>query len=238
VLLCVYRSRHAGDVAAVVDKALALGADVRLWALEAEDPALAAHTVGVGPGVRTELMNGLWAMGPHEPDATVVIWDDDVAFERSDLAGLLRAVRRGGFDLAQPTHGPGGHRGWPVTFSRPLSLARWVSWIEVGPVVVVQPGWVDRVLPFPDGFGMGWGIELVWHDLTKEGCRLGMIDAVSIHHLTVVGTDYDAEPERARVRGLLLARSAHGSRELQRCLGTWRPWQRQPPWSAGVDAAH
>jgi hypothetical protein len=231
VLIAVYRARHAADVARVVRSAEALGADVRLWALEAEDPRLAAHTLGVGPGLRTDLMNRLWRDRPCDPDATVVLLDDDIAFVRGDLAGLLRGVRRAGFDLAQPTHAPGAHRGWPFTWSRYLTLARWVTWVEVGPVVVVGPKVRDEVLPFPPGFGMGWGIETVWYEHGRDdGWRLGMVDAVSIHHLTVVGTDYDVGPERARVREMLEAR---GTRvvDLQHCLGTWRPWQRQPPWS-------
>lgn len=234
VFIGVYRTRHAPDVRAVVAQARALGADVRLWALAAEDPDLAEHTLGVGPGLRTELMNRLWAARPCAPDATVVLWDDDIAFERSDLAGLLRGVRRCGFDLAQPTHAPGAHRGWRFTWSRYLTLARWVSWIEVGPVVVVGPAIRDQVLPFPPGFGMGWGIELLWFEqATAGGWRLGMVDAVGIHHLTVVGTDYDIEPERARAAAMLLERGT-GVTALQRCLATWRPWQRTPPWySAG-----
>ena len=201
VLLCVYRTRHVPDVQRIVDEVLRIGGEVRLWALEEEAPLLAAQTLGAGPGQRTELLNRLWEARPCQPDAAVVLWDDDAVFERGDLARLLRVVQRGGFDMAQPTHGPGAHRGWKVTFSRYLSIARWVGWIEVGPVVVVAPRVRDEVLPLPSGFGMGWGIELVWHDQARAGgWRLGMVDAVSIHHLTVVGTDYDVEPERARAR--------------------------------------
>jgi len=230
VLVGVYRTRHVPDVERVVEQVLRLGGDVRLWALQEVAPTLAAHTLGVGPGLRTDLMNRLWETGPCHPDATVVLWDDDIAFERGDLARLLRAVARGGFDLAQPTHGPGAHRGWKVTYSRYLSIARWVGWIEVGPVVVVAPRIREQVLPFPPGFGMGWGVELVWYDQARAlGWRLGMVDAVSIHHLTVVGTDYDVESERARVRGMLAERASRVV-ELQHHLGTWRPWQRRAPW--------
>lgn len=230
VLIAIYRSRYAAGVLHVVEQAAAMDADIRLWALDEEAPELADHTLGAGRAPRTELMNELWAARDCHPDATVVLWDDDIVFERSDLAGLLRAVRRSGFDLAQPTHAPGAHRGWRVTYSRYLSIARWVGWVEVGPVVVVRPSVRDQILPFPPDFGMGWGVELVWRDLAVAGgWRLGMVDAVGIHHLAVVGTDYDVVAERARVAGMLRQRG-HDIASIQEHRGTWRPWRRHPPW--------
>jgi hypothetical protein len=231
-LLCVYRPRFAGAVERVARDAQAVGVEVRLWALDDVVPSLRDHTVGSGPGPRTELLNRLFASLPDALHGPVVLWDDDVAFARGDLGQLLRAVDAAGFDLAQPSHGPGSHRAWPFTFSRALTLARRTGWIESGPVVVVGPGRRDEVLPLPDDFGMGWGIEVLWHDLEREGCRLGIVDAVSIHHLAVTGADYDVLPERARARALLQARGSRVT-DQQELHGTWRPWQRQPPWETG-----
>ena len=54
---------------------------------------------------------------------------------------------------------------------------------------------------------MGWGVELDWLDLHKEGCVLGIVDAVRVRHEGRAGGGLrlrewylrrPAEPRRAR----------------------------------------
>ena len=77
---------------------------------------------------------------------------------------------------------------------------------------------------------MGWGLELDWIDLSGEGCRLGIVDAVQVAHLGKVGGTYDDTAIRARMREELAARGVDDWAPLQRTLATWRPWQRRPSW--------
>ena len=230
--VCVYRERHAAVVERLVAEAASLGMAVALWALDAasRSPRLAAATVGAGPGPRLALQNRLCTALAASAAGPLVLADDDVVFERGGLGRLLSAVERCGFGIAQPAHAPGSHRSHSFTASRPLTLARQTSFVEVGPLVVVATGWRARVLPLPEEFAMGWGLELVWHDLARDGCRLGIVDAVTIRHLAPAAADYDRGPEAERVRALLRARNLRSLREVQRRLAVWRVWERRPTW--------
>jgi hypothetical protein len=86
-------------------------------------------------------------------------------------------------------------------------------------------------MPFPDGIGMGWGLELDWIDLQEDGCRLGIVDSTPIRHLSPFAAAYPADDEIARLTRLLEERGAPGWRGLRRTLATWRPWRRRPPWA-------
>ena len=229
-LLCVYRTRHVWAVERLVVEARGLGATVALWALEAVAPALAAVTVGCGSGPRVTLLNRLLETMAPAHRGPLVLADDDVTFVRGGLGILLAMAERCGFAIAQPAHAPGSHANHDLTRSRPLTLARRTAFVEIGPLVVIATDWRDRVVPFPPDFGMGWGLDLLWHDLMKEGARLGIVDAVTIHHLEPPGRDYDDGPERARVGAMMEARGLRSLRDIQHDLGAWRVWARRPPW--------
>ena len=105
------------------------------------------------------------------------------------------------------------------------------DFVESGPLFVVGPRFRDRILPLPESRGMGWGLEIDWHDLIRDGCRLGIVDRTPVEHLGEWAGDYDrTEPHEALVDELQT--HAHpmwsGMRET---VGTWRPWQQRPPWT-------
>lgn len=229
VLVSIYRSRNAGTIAALAADAGDAGWRVLLWALDETVPEVAHWTVGEGPGERTTLLNRLVELADAGPAEHVVIVDDDVEVVRSGLSELLQTVVRAGFGLAQPAHHPRSHYSHRTTVRAPWSRARQAAFVEIGPVVVVSPAWRSRVFPIPDGYGMGWGLELLWSSLADEGCRLGIVDAVPVRHLDPPATTYDPTPERARVERLA---GSHGGAELfARPPGQpWRPWRRRPPW--------
>jgi hypothetical protein len=232
-LVCVYRERRTAVVERLVEDAAAVGLSVALWALDApsRSPRLAAATIGTGPGPRLALLNRLCATRAASVPGPLVLADDDVEFVRGGLGRLLGAVERCGFGIAQPAHAPGSHRSHSFTASRPLTLARETSFVEVGPLVVVAARWRTRVLPLPEEFAMGWGLDLVWHDLAREGCRLGIVDAVTIRHLAAPASQYERGPEAERLRALLLARNLRSVHALQRRLAAWRVWERRPAWA-------
>lgn len=228
-LIGVYRSRNADRVRRLVEPALVEGWSVAWWALDDVVGDLAGVTVGSGSGAKLPLLNELLRRSGSRAE-WLVVSDDDVTFERGDVVGLVSLCTRAGLDLAQParTDSAVDHE---ITTARRLSLARRTSFVEIGPLFVVGPGWRDRIVPFPEERGMGWGLELEWHELHREGCALGIVDAVRVRHEGFRGEDYDDRTEVHRVHEELATRGFGGWSDVQSTLATWRPWQRLPAWA-------
>jgi len=237
-LIGVYRRRNAHHVVALVNWARGGGWSTAWWALDEVDPGLADVTVGVGPGLRLALFNDLATRVLGE--GYVVVSDDDVVFTRGSLVELVRVCGRAGLDLAQPARADDNsvfdfnvaHR---ITRARRFSQVRITSFVEVGPLFVIGPRWRDRILPFPEERGMGWGLELDWFELWKSGCRLGIVDVIRVAHMGKTGSDYDFAEEAERIHAELSRRRYEGWEDVQRTIGVWRPWSKSPPWlRAGV----
>ena len=236
-LLCVYRERNRDGVRALVDEARRLRMTVALWALDDAAPAVAPFTVGVGRGLRMDLLNRLWEVVRESAPHQVVVADDDVSFTHGSLAQLLEAATVCGFGIAQPAQRWNSAWRHEITRKRVLALARQTTFVEIGPLFVVTGSWIPRVLPFPDGFGMGWGLDLVWLDLLREGCRLGVVDCVTVHqHDPAGGREYDTSREVERLRAELRERNLESPADAQCTLRSWHVWQARPPWLA-ADAA-
>ena len=228
-LVGVYRARNEHYVRDLARPALEQGWTVAWWALDRVADELADITVGVGAGTKFDLLNEVLGTlgGSYE---WLVVSDDDVTFARGDVVALRRRCERAGLDLAQPGRADSGVS-HPITAARRLSRARRTSFVEIGPLFVVGPRWRDRILPFPAGVGMGWGLELDWFGLAEEGCVLGIVDSMPVRHEGTAGEDYDAEGEYERLLQLFAARGMSWS-DVQLTLDTWRPWQPWPPWAS------
>jgi len=227
-LVGVYRARNAWNVRAVSAPALARGWMVAWWALDEIVDDLAGITIGSGAGARLPLLNDVLRLSGSS-EGWLVVSDDDVVFDRGDVATLLSLCARAELDLAQPARNDAA-LDHGITAARRLSLARRTSFVEIGPLFVVGPGWRNRIVPFPEERGMGWGLELEWHDLHREGCVLGIVDAVRVRHMGDRGESYDFRAAAHRVHEELEDRGFDGWSELQVTLATWRPWQRSPDW--------
>jgi hypothetical protein len=232
-LIGVYRRRNASHVSALVAEARAEAWSTAWWALDAPADQLADVTVGVGPGLRLPLLNSLADRVPDE--GYLLVADDDVLFTRGSLRELIAVCARAGLDLAQPARSDDNSQfefnvAHAITRALRLSRARLTSFVEIGPLVVVGPRWRHSILPFPDERGMGWGLELDWHELWKSGCLLGIVDAVRVAHLGEPGGDYEASDEAERIHAELARRRYEGWKDVQRTLAIWRPWRRSPPW--------
>jgi hypothetical protein len=184
--------------------------------------------------MKFDLVNGLIAARPPAPGDHVVVADDDVVFVRGNLVAFVATAESAGLDLAQPAHVLRSNISHRITWRRPLSTARLTSFVEIGPLVAIAPEWRDRIVPFPAGVGMGWGLDLQWADLRDEGCRLGIVDATPIRHLSPFATAYVPDEEIAKLTQLLEERGAPGWKGVRRTLATWRPWRKRPPWLAQV----
>jgi glycosyltransferase involved in cell wall biosynthesis len=230
LLFSVYRARNAGALAPAVGDAVARGWDVRLWALDEPADPLRAVTVGSGPGAKFPLLNRLVDAVDLDGYDWAIVVDDDVELPPGALSKLLTVAGRAGLDLAQPAHTEGSHRTFPITVRKPLAVARRTSFVEIGPVFAVRRPWLTRVLPFPARHAMGWGLELEWFDLACEGARLGVVDALAVRHVGPVGRGYRWREEHARLAADVEARGLTSFADIQRTLGTWRPWQPVAPW--------
>ena len=70
---------------------------------------------------------------------------------------------------------------------------------------VVGPGCRDRILPFPQERGMGWGSSSSGTS-SSSGCALGIVDAVRVRHAGELGEGYDHRAQAHQVRGAGQAR--------------------------------
>jgi hypothetical protein len=226
----VYRSVNAANVVRLTNEAIGHGWQIRLWALDRIVPELATYTVGAGPGQKFPLVNQLL----DGPDGDVVEWmvvaDDDFVFVDGSLGDLLALGDLAGLDLFQPAHTEMSYCELALPRRVGLAVARQTTFVEIGPVFAVRRPWAARIVPFPSGHTMGWGLELEWMDLVDDGAVLGIVDAVPIRHLSPVGRSYAWREQLERLNELLRARGLDSIDEAQRTIAVWRPWQHRPPW--------
>jgi hypothetical protein len=225
VVVGVYRHDNARRMAALVPD----GWRSAFWALDAVHDDVRERTVGSGPGGKFALCNALVRHVEPRPGEWVVVVDDDVVVP-AGLDAFVRRAAEAGFGLCQPAHSRDSNASHPVTVRRRLHRARWFSYVEIGPVFAVSPQWQPRVLPFPEDMGMGWGLELLWMDLEREGLRLGIVDDVTMDHLVPPGRTYDLSVEGRRLETMLHERGARQLADLMRLHGRWWVWQRRPRW--------
>jgi len=219
-MLSVYRSRNCALVQRMVRDMH--GHHMGLWALDEITPELETHTMGSGPGGRFQLLNRLAVGVP--PHHWLLVSDDDVVFKSGGLLTFLALADRLELDIVQPAHTVvGSTYSHTITGRRPFRLGRETTFVEIGPVVAFSPTARRHVVPFPEG-GMGWGTELSWYDLQREGLRLGIIDATPLRHVSPVGTGYDFSAEGARLRRMFDERGLRDWGDVQRTVRSRYFW--------------
>ncbi|MCO8127433.1 hypothetical protein NHL50_09440 [Acidimicrobiia bacterium EGI L10123] len=229
-VVSVYRRRNADTLLDLLRPVAAReGVHVRLWALDDEAPELTRWTTGAGPGGRFELLNRLLA---EAPAGYVALVDDDVSFTKGDLATFMKLVDHLGFDLAQPGHSVNSSRGHNFTTIEPLSIARRTTFIEIGPIVAIAPSIRPAIQPFPGRTPMGWGVDVEWSDLARNGDRrFGIIDATPIRHADRPGGGYSDDSqdhERRAVQDALNVRGLSAVTDVQAAIDMVRPWRVRP----------
>lgn len=234
ILISIYRKKNELSVKSLVRQAELAGIGVVLWALDEPISGLSSLTVGSGPGPRLELYNRLWGTLSSAGIQQVVIADDDVVIATGSLEQFCSASIDCGFGIAQPSHCMASIHSYSFTRVRRLVLARQTTFVEPGPMFVVNEPWVRKVIPFPPNFGMGWGLWLEWQRLRVSGCKLGIVDCVSMKHLSPIARDYAIGVEQERLRTLLRQHSLLRPQDGQRTLGTWRVWENSPPWETSL----
>jgi len=216
----VYRNPHRARVEAMLAECDAEGWGRSLWQLDADGEPLEG-TLGNGPGTRTTLLNKLATSAAPGP---LLVVDDDVDFVES-LSSLLAVVAALDLDLAQPAMTWDSQFSHPITACRPWLIARETTFVEVGPVLYVSERARDVVFPMDESYGMGWGLELLWHDAIVDGrLRAGIIDAAPVRHLGQVGGGYAKDREIALLQARLQARGLRSMRDIQST--TKRVWRR------------
>jgi len=232
----VYRARNRQLLERLVAPARASGATVALWALDDMVPPLAEVTVGTGPGPRFALLNEIVRRRPPPDDQYVVVVDDDIVLP-TGVPRFVAIAARAGLDLAMPGHLPYSHYSHQITRRCRWAVARLTTYVEIGPALSISPRWRDRILPFPEDAGLGWGTEFAWTGLAADGCRLGIVDAAPLLHTVRPGRDYDHPAEMARLEQALrdhevpdVGTTRQRVESVQRVVATWPAWKRTPPW--------
>jgi hypothetical protein len=126
-------------------------------------------------------------------------------------------------DIAQPAQRADSYYSYRFTRRRPGVLARTTRFVEQGPLVVFSPAAWSCVTPFPEE-GMGWGVELDWHDLRELGLTLGIVDSVPVVHLGPPARSYDLSEELARFQERLHQRGLNDMRSVVKTDHTYRLW--------------
>ncbi len=222
----IYRNRNAALVSGVIEAALRLpqSCQIALWSLDDTHPTLARWTVGTGPGLKFEILNLLIE---HLDTEYIIFSDDDIQIDSGDMYTFLQRMRRYEFDLAQPSHSATSLDDYAFLFKQRDTDARLTTFVEIGPLFAVGPKRRSDFLPFPEDFGMGWGLELRWYDKALDGARLGVVDAAEMTHLYPPGTGeaYDATTESERLSAELESRNLRewpkGLEQIQKVLRAW-----------------
>lgn len=215
-LVAVYRARHTERLRRLLAQ-LGPGVTVRLWALDDIPDALRLATVGQGPGTRFTLLNRLIATIPErERRDGLVLSDDDYSFRVGSLPQLIAAGPAFDLDLWQPAHDRSSFANFSFVRRRPGVVMRRTTFVEQGPVLVLSARAQGALTPLPEDLGMAWGVEIRWAELAaNHGLRLGIVDALAIHHLPPLG-DYDRVAQADQLRLMLEAAGLPAIQHMQR----------------------
>jgi hypothetical protein len=228
----VYSYENASVLAQLAQEAKRSRWDVSLWALDRVHPLLAPYSSGAGKSPKFPLLNRLIREKHLANFDWVVVTDDDVLFEGGSLAAFLYVAEKAGLALAQPAHALGSFSNHEITQSKPHTMARLTTFVEIGPLFAIRRDYYDKFLPFPERSGMGWGLDVEWSDLQTSGGRLGIVDWVPLRHLRPLGSagTYDMIQEEERLQEILRVRGQDYVAQSQKTLATWHEWESRPSW--------
>lgn len=135
----------------------------------------------------------------------VLVIDDDVSLPSGFLDTFLAVAEAGKLELAQPAHRRHSHAAWPVTLRQSGSDWRETSFVEIGPLTAFSRTAAAELLPFPEGLGMGWGLDVHWSALAQaNGWRIGVVDATPVAHtLRATASDYPRSEAASGARKFL-----------------------------------
>ena len=189
-VVCIYSKD--GLIGRIAEDFLSQGAELHLWALDGIAPSASRWTHGVGPGDKMTNLNRLF---PYFRDSERVLFtDDDIEFPPNFLNNFLSAVDEFGLELAQPALSHESAHTFPHTLVRPDLLVRETNWVEQM-VFTMSREMIQQVMPIPEDFWMGWGMEMIWEKVAREnGWKTGIIDRTPVHHRTrAISSRYDAK---------------------------------------------
>ncbi len=183
------------------------------------------QTCEAGPRGKFENLNLLLCAHPPDSYDWLLVIDDDVELPRGFLDSFVFLCERFSLALAQPAHRLRSHAAWPVTRRRAGDVVHETSFVEIGPVTAFAKVTFPVLLPFPE-LRMGWGLDVHWAAIAREqGWRCGVVDAVSIRHLTApAATAYPREAAVAEARSFLARRPYLSAQEAGRTLASHRRW--------------
>ncbi len=151
---------------------------------EAPTPGLERETVRTGMrGGKFENLNALLAEHAGASPRWTLAIDHDVRLPPRFLDRFLAACEAFDLALAQPALTLRSYHSHRITRRRPLAFARETWFVEIGPLTAIRDDAAAELLPFPDGIGMGWGLDRHWPAVARaHGWRMGVVDATPVGH--------------------------------------------------------
>ena len=232
-IFLVARHENAKHVVALLAPAAAAGWRCHVWCLDSAAGLDASWVRGRGAGLKFDLLGQMIDASPPGAEQVIVLADDDVVLNGGDIADLVRLGLAAGLQLFQPARSTSRHSSHPITYRRVLSVCRATTFVEIGPIVVIDPTARRELVPWRSDAGMGFGLDLEWGALVRGGLRLGIVDILTVDHLRPVGHGYGSTVLEAAttLEAVLSARGLSSVAAAQQTLATWRPWRRRPPWA-------
>lgn len=168
-------------------------ATVRPWYPHQAPAQLGDVTHGHGPRARFKLLNSLIDTIPKAQRTDgLVLSHDDYSFPVGSQPALVIAGPVFGLDLFQPARARLSSFRSPF-LRRVATVVRRTTFVEQGPLVALFARAQDARSPLYQNLGMGWGAEGRWAQVAREQQRLGMVDALPIHHITGESNDRSAQ---------------------------------------------
>jgi len=149
------------------------------------------HQSGALPGTKFTSFNSILEKYPHilEPYEYIMLLDDDVYLENSDISRLFSVVQRHGWEMAQPSLSADSFCSFPVFFNPSKN-----GWRHVNGVEVMMPVYSARILGKIKELIVqsisGWGFDAALSVVaTDQGFSGAVVDDVIARHTRLINAD-------------------------------------------------
>ena len=140
-------------------------------------------------GGKWDGLHDFFSSFPETLDAYDYFWlpDDDIAAEPSAVNGLFEAMRRYGFELAQPSLSPSSYLSHLITLTNPAFEYRTVNFVELM-APALSRSLLHKTLPLFATTRSGFGVDFIWQRLVSDPPRqVAIVDSMSVTHTRPVG---------------------------------------------------
>lgn len=119
--------------------------------------------------------------------------DDDLMMTWRDINRMFAIAAEKKLDLSQPSLTSERYISHPITRQQPGNLLRFTNFVEIMTPIFSRAALKRCAGTFYLGHS-GWGLDVIWPTvLGGHRHRIGIIDAVGVHHTRPLGLNYDRD---------------------------------------------